>query len=1562
MNKKLRDFNCVALMLCILMNAHTVQLTSSSSSNGKSLPLSNHYIRASTNNVYRFEPIQIVEEPPIGTLIIDLASKLNINDLATSDYKFRFYSPHSITAHYFMIDQLTGDVKTQRSLDREYLCETKACGPCTSTNNCTLPIEIVAQQHGSSFRQQKFVSFDVIIEDKNEFAPKFPRDSIVLNISENAPVNFTVPIDAAIDRDSKQSKIVYKLMPVLAAAAGDDKYDESEIEKITSRIHLSLANLPQQQSQLQQQSQQEQSQSLQQLSLTILRPFDYETEKEFSFRILASDSGAKNEDILTGVCQVTLKIIDLNDNIPVFDKQEYEYRLDEDKATSGTKLIRVHAMDRDDSLNGLVKYYFVDQTLSLTNPSQGLLQQQQLQSQSIRNIFQLDELTGWISVAPQWPQLDFEQSPVYRLTVRAQDSGGSNSIPVYTSVTIYLNDVNDNPPQISLTVPSTLDDFSGSQSASSPLLNTAVNQLEISEWTPIEQFLAQVVITDLDSGLNGKLKLDMTQFKKKTNQDSWHPADDFILVHLFNNIYSLMTKHTLDREAYDLYSVNITVTDQGQPFSLSTTHKLLIRIKDENDNAPRFVEVDYAATTKLDKNGSAIAYEFNIYESVESRENWIIIGRVKAIDQDLNENAVIRYGIDGASNVTSLFRIDPETGLIRGKSYAIDRELTDAYELRVIATDDVNESVASLTVKILDLNDNRPVFEHHTYQFKVKESDPPFTRIGNVKAVDSDKPGSNFSLIKYSIQGENPVFKINELTGDIYLLTELDYETMNAHELKAIATDGGLLQSSPCLIQIEVVDVNDNRPLLLTPSDSTMPLLFPVNQLVNNNYLFTLNATDLDVASSVYGRVRFTLDDEIQIDDSTTATPNSKSNEQQVLNIFECDPATGQVTLKLNDYETSDLIGVYALVFKLSDYGGLTTQAYVFVAFQNRSQLNDTVYSARMSRLRQLITDANLNSQIESSDTNEIKFKRLIKQLNSPDTDVLFSSESKPTNGTNKLAMLKMKLIQVFTMKNYKYFIVFLIAASIMIVFIVLTLLISVCFYRQHSQYRKKDGGSVVNKKHQTYGVILNNNANGSASPSSSITSSELIDNSNFLNTSATNSDETFNKKIKSKAINVKGKKHVNIYSQKPDQYDCYYDEEDDEDGFAHLKKMATLKTESSNGLSTKSPSQQSSTASLIRINRFKKSSANKKAANQLKRATKNSQLKSNDTDTQCPVSTSLADPNTLAENVELLGKKQQHNYDSNLNTSGEVEERSVLMLNTNSPTNTTSSTSSSAIVSTSLSSSSQHQQQHLLVVATNSMFNTTLSSNRNKMVASSESLASLNSLITVNKTPATTTNVMANQQTTSLQQSSSRSSATSQDLNATTTSQRQQTTNELLTMSSGSPNSFRTFKINYSSPNRQQLQQLQQPNSYRTMPIKSNFEQKQLNLPVNELFKRYELKMQGASTVSSGSIASSIHSSLSSLPQHLPASQPHQQQPRKIVEINIRNINKVSPHIKHKQLNSNSNCSSSASSNSSSSTDSNDVKVPDYFFKDEKEYKKFLANQNKLNCKHVIETETETR
>ena len=574
-----------------------------------------------SSNVFRFDPITVVEEPPIGTLILDLASKLNINDLASFDYKFRFYSPHSLTSHYFLIDQLTGHVKTQRSLDREYLCETKVCGSCQTNTNCTLPIEIVL--NGRSYHEQKFVSFDVVIEDKNEFAPQFPHSQILLNVSEGAPSNFEIPLEPARDRDSQPVDIVYTLVPnvVLNGLNGGDDLSmniedtrdyQSQLEKLSALIRLSTPTPTQ-------------------LSLILLEPFDYETVKELNFKIAASDRGSKSGSAdttsLTGSCFVTLKIIDINDNLPIFDRSEYEYRLDESQALPDTRLIRVHATDLDDGLNGLVKYSLVDQTFTVN--------QQLTQTVRVRDLFKIDEKTGWISVGDEF-SLDFEQMPTYRLTVKAQDSGVSNSMPVYANVIVYLNDVNDNKPQINLTLPS--------QSAEEEDIYLRNNKIEISEWTMPNSFLAQISVSDGDSGANGKVKLDLKQFKVKTghhhlSQHLLEESNDFALVHLFNNIYSLMTKHKLDRELYDKYLIDIIAMDHGQPVSLQTTFSLEIGIKDENDNAPKFLEN---------------VYEFDLMEmqkakgklGEQSYDEWISVGHVKAVDFDLNDNAQIKYEIE----------------------------------------------------------------------------------------------------------------------------------------------------------------------------------------------------------------------------------------------------------------------------------------------------------------------------------------------------------------------------------------------------------------------------------------------------------------------------------------------------------------------------------------------------------------------------------------------------------------------------------------------------------------------------------------------------------------------------------------------------------------------------------------------------------------------------------------------------------------------------------------------------------------------------------------------------
>ncbi|CAF0725228.1 unnamed protein product [Brachionus calyciflorus] len=1059
-------------------------------------------INTQSTNVFRFEPIIILEEPPIGHLVLDLAQKLDIKDLATSDYKFRFYSPHSLTSHYFLIDQLTGHVKTQRTLDREYLCENKVCGPCTKINNCSLPIEIVATQAQShNHKIQKFVSFDVIIEDKNEFAPKFPNEVLILNISEGAPVNFSIPIDPAVDRDSHQTQIKYTIVPI------DDKISnyEQELKRLNSKLKLNFD---------------ESSTSQSQLNLILIEPFDYEQEKDVRFKIEASD-GPSGPKTLTGSCLVILKIIDINDNLPVFDRNQYEYRLDEDKAIAGTRLIRVHATDKDDGLNGLVRYS-LDQ---------------------IDN-FQIDEVTGWISVVNN---LDYEINPTYRLTVKAQDSGLTNSMPVYTNCIIYLNDVNDNYPQINVTLTNSIDDFNTNLSMNSQ------NEIELSEWTMPNTFIAQILVNDMDSGLNGKVKLEIKEYRKNTEEfneydsqeeendlmENLQESSDFGLVHLFNNIYSIMLKQSLDRESHDTYLIYITASDYGLPIPLKTSFKLKIKIKDENDNKPVFLVIPNK--TKFDNyTKKVLGYEFIIDELTDQiDEKWVDIGHVKAVDNDLGKNGIVFYSL---RNDNGSFRINNLTGLIQAKNTILDRESKEEFKFLVLASDGLNSENTSVLIKLNDLNDNQPRFEKNVYNFQIYENYLSEKVYAKIRAHDMDKMGSNFSKISYSLIDKNDFFKIDSKTGDLYQVKEFDFEKIEFFEFKIMAYDNFNKTpslNSTCLIQIEVIDLNDHAPLIESPKDNEFPLMFTFNSLTNdsiteNNKIISkltrIVARDFD--SGLNSVLKYKIEKQIRL-----KMQKSLFMDEQETNIFRIDSKNGNLYTRLDlvkkmnkpkrhsdtrlvgsfslgnsDYEIDQKqSGIYGLILNISDSNENNPQSikfYMFIALVT----NQSDYTSQVSLLKSIINETGLNSEdlseydYDDDKLEDSKFNQVVSQFEN-------LKIRKKSNG--KVGHMKQKnsnkngLDQFFGLLNLNnsnslsYILVFLISIFVFLIVLISSLCLFSIYYKKMKQ--KKLNSSA--KKHLCEIYTDSKKATlvtkSSASPSS-LTSSEFIN----LNSNRNSTDD----------------------------------------------------------------------------------------------------------------------------------------------------------------------------------------------------------------------------------------------------------------------------------------------------------------------------------------------------------------------------------------------------------------------------------------------------------------------
>lgn len=87
-------------------------------------------------------------------------------------------------------------------------------------------------------------------------------------------------------------------------------------------------------------------------------------------------------------------------------------------------------------------------------------------------------------------------------------------------------------------------------------------------------------------------------------------------------------------------------------------------------------------------------------------------------------------------------------------------------------------------IKVLDSNDNTPIFSERTYEVVVSEDTPADTEVLRVRARDKDERAK----LSYSIHGSvDPasmrMFRINPGTGVMYTADRLDYEVRTRHIL-----------------------------------------------------------------------------------------------------------------------------------------------------------------------------------------------------------------------------------------------------------------------------------------------------------------------------------------------------------------------------------------------------------------------------------------------------------------------------------------------------------------------------------------------------------------------------------------------------------------------------------------------------------------------------------------------------------------------------------------------------------------------------------------------------------
>ncbi|XP_056327795.1 protocadherin gamma-C5-like isoform X1 [Danio aesculapii] len=426
----------------------------------------------------------VPEEQKPGSVVGSIARDLGLSAMRITERNLKVVSESN--AQYFEVDS-NGVLVIRETIDRERIC--------ALSTTCSLHLQILLQNPLEIHRVL------IQIDDVNDNAPQFPNVNSSLEISEAAAPGTRFRLESARDPD-----VGINSLRTYSLSASDYFVLHVETKSDGSKFP----------------------------ELVLEKALDRETQAAFQLLLTAVDGGQPEK---SGTTLLLIKILDVNDNAPVFDEPVKRVSLLEN-SPPGTLVTKLNATDVDSGVNGKISYLFSKYT-----------------PERILKMFSVDSKSGEIRVVGD---VDYEEANVYDITVQARD-GGSPAMEGSCNIKVEIIDVNDNTPEVTLT------------SLTSPIREDADSGTVI----------ALISAKDLDSGENGKVTLKVSQ------------GLPFKLKSAFGEHYTLVTDGRLDREAIDEYTVVVTATDSGSP-PLSSEKRFAVRLSDVNDNAPVFSQSSYS--------------------------------------------------------------------------------------------------------------------------------------------------------------------------------------------------------------------------------------------------------------------------------------------------------------------------------------------------------------------------------------------------------------------------------------------------------------------------------------------------------------------------------------------------------------------------------------------------------------------------------------------------------------------------------------------------------------------------------------------------------------------------------------------------------------------------------------------------------------------------------------------------------------------------------------------------------------------------------------------------------
>ncbi|KFP73241.1 Cadherin-related family member 3, partial [Apaloderma vittatum] len=445
-------------------------------------------------------------------------------------------------------------------------------------------------------------------------------------------------------------------------------------------------------------------------------------------------------DGLNSTKTVNINIVNVDDERPYFTTRQRIYRIPEEQSL-GTIVANMTAKDPDDE-DSLSRLFY-----SIQSPNR---------------YFFINPLTGVLQVTGRIDRdaLPLRLHPNISLTVRVEDSP-SNGHASEMEIIIVIDDINDNPPECN---PSTFRKEANENMVAGTFLLDLRNYCKDIDVDPSNN---RFNFTGLSGFGSNKFALEPTVSGR------------------------LMMTESIDLEnpanlGVEVYSLTVRVQDIAYP-NYSDIIYIYIRIKPVNEFFPVF---------------SNLSYEFNVSEITKVGSS---IGRVSASDKDWPPS-VITYSIvagGGTRDYTNIFWISPTKGDMKILA-RLDYETTQKHILTVQASDQEKTTTASVTVNVLEVNDEEPVCSPRFYSFQIPVSLAVGTNINGFRIECQDRDSDPRSFRYFINEGNvNNHFTFSPSAGSnisrLILASRFDYEsgldTNWIYRLCVYITDDNLLSA-----------------------------------------------------------------------------------------------------------------------------------------------------------------------------------------------------------------------------------------------------------------------------------------------------------------------------------------------------------------------------------------------------------------------------------------------------------------------------------------------------------------------------------------------------------------------------------------------------------------------------------------------------------------------------------------------------------------------------------------------------------------------------------------------